>query len=333
MTFALMESLQAQDIIVKQNGARLKTQLVDTTGERIRYRLYGQDNSPVFVVYWEEVRKIILENGEEIRAPQAQEPEEPKAEEPKERRPPTRQERSRSPSSKQNTPPLAKSQALFKASLGASFPLGLYGRNFEDINAGPNALQLGFAQTGATLELALELRLAQNAPFGIGLMLNGAAHSYAEDFNRFLSDNIDVFTGDSGSVLRNVTTEPHQVSQIGLYMYSRNYLGERFYCTTHFGLGFQAFAEGRVQITASTPSGSVSGPLETTDDYGGLLLFGGISPSYFPEGLSLSPSQPMGLFLDVAFSYAYMTGSSSIGEIERPLTQLQLRFGLLVPIN
>jgi len=61
--FLLHASLNAQDKVYRKNGEVLKVKVLEVSSTEIKYKLFGDDNGPIYVLEKDRINKIEYENG------------------------------------------------------------------------------------------------------------------------------------------------------------------------------------------------------------------------------------------------------------------------------
>jgi hypothetical protein len=61
----LQTLVQAQDIITRKNGQTLKVKIVEVGTSEVKYKIFGDDNSPIYVLELDRISKIKYESGRE----------------------------------------------------------------------------------------------------------------------------------------------------------------------------------------------------------------------------------------------------------------------------
>lgn len=61
--FLLNASLKAQDKIYRKNGEVLKVKILEVSSSEIKYKIFGDDNGPIYVLEKDRIKKIEYENG------------------------------------------------------------------------------------------------------------------------------------------------------------------------------------------------------------------------------------------------------------------------------
>lgn len=61
--FLFSAALNAQDKIYRKNGQVLKVKILEISSSEIKYRIYGDDNGPIYVLEKDRINKIVYENG------------------------------------------------------------------------------------------------------------------------------------------------------------------------------------------------------------------------------------------------------------------------------
>lgn len=61
--FLLNASLKAQDKVYRKNGEVLKVKVLEVSSTEIKYRLFGDDNGPIYVLEKDRIKKIEYQNG------------------------------------------------------------------------------------------------------------------------------------------------------------------------------------------------------------------------------------------------------------------------------
>jgi len=61
--FLLNASLKAQDKIYRKNGEILKVKIIEISSSEIKYKIFGDNDGPIYVLEKDRIKKIVYENG------------------------------------------------------------------------------------------------------------------------------------------------------------------------------------------------------------------------------------------------------------------------------
>lgn len=61
--FLVVASVKAQDKIYRKNGEILKVKIVEVSSTEIKYRIFGEEDGPIYVLEKDRIQKIVYQNG------------------------------------------------------------------------------------------------------------------------------------------------------------------------------------------------------------------------------------------------------------------------------
>ena len=352
----LLGQAHGQDIVIKKDGRQLRTRIIDQDSERIKYHKYEQEDGPVFILYFDEIRTIRYDGKgyqglpDEV-SPQKSpknnaqpEPDEKTASDTasKSIAPPSRGQNDQHHASQPATsverenPMLA--QINGRLALGAALPLGNFGQTLPGLQN--TTLQVGNATTGVGISIGLEYRFA-GTHLGIGAEFNAVTNEYQEDGLRSLIKPAleQEFDSTTTITINSISTEPNSNNLVGLYLFSREHLGKNWVYQIRVGAAYQTFIAGEIlaDFNASPSSGQTQAfraPFQQLEGEG-IAILGGFCIEYMIDGLigSRNANAPKAsLGLEVQFSQAYLNMDPGLAP-RQDLNLLQPRAVLNVPLQ